>query len=275
MAPKARTLPINDRPSVQDVRTAVRHLLELAATAEGLGLELGELAVWNGDDARTLNSVVRLLLDHRARQRDAQRDSVHVHLVEQLRDTYRRARAEGMSVEQLKDYVAERIHVLGHAPDKTEQRLLAVAVSLPHEQRTERNRTISDLGGPVETANARVGSLMNRSGRALADRLSHKESLPWARIAFGRYLTESVAQAYAQTLFRWVVKDEGACETNLAALRTIDEHEGCAIDVLSEDLFCTTFATRAGYVRFLLDEMPAIRGQAAERYRLGFWAVVA
>src|SRR6478735_5236384 len=95
MAPKARTLPTNDRPSVQEVRTAVRHLLELAAAAEGLGLELGELAVSNSDDARTLNSVVRLLLNHRARQRDAQRDSVHVHLVEQLRDTYRRARAEG------------------------------------------------------------------------------------------------------------------------------------------------------------------------------------
>jgi PAS domain-containing protein len=249
--------------SIEDVRTAVLHLVELAAAYEGRGVEVDEPPGIDADDTKTLREVVSALKAHRAAQRLRQRNAALRLLSDILGDAYRNFAGNGqLTAGDLQDWVGGILRLLGVTPTDAELDDLVIDRELRPETYTPRKPvpkktaqgdgdrnpalrqlehpgggradvTIRTAGGPVEAAKHTLSRAVGRSLGTIADaRRSKQHSL--ARHAFNRYVPRGMRAAYVRELHEALPSRAANESARLADLGDVGEPVGLVLDLVVE-----------------------------------------
>lgn len=271
---KSKAQPV--KIDANDVRVAVHHLIELAAGFERRGadaaLRKGEksdvLAVggWKpteedetfGDDERCLRKVIDLLLAHRRRQQEAQRNAFIEGLIYTLSQMYRAYRRDPeipaltlqISVQKLCDHLAlevgdEELDLLvPERGDKDDTHIDGDADSL------------HAMEGAVESAKTIVSKLVGLSFRTIRDiRDYHAHPLAFARRPFGRYVPRQGRFAYVAELYEQLERVTANPSIGFAEIRGFDEAISVAVDRVVENLLARTVEDPAFRAAVLPQEM--------------------
>ncbi len=189
-----------------DVKTALLHLTELAAAAEGNGMALPDQLDTSDEDQKVLDKVTGILLKHRERQRQRQRDAICDSLVDWLAKLYTSFGQTG-DAPAYRSAVREMFQLAPVRP--TEDELKQLILPLDGGSDADGNAlSIKGLGGPVDAAKSAVGKTVGRGSSTLATVRAKGFSLAAARLAFGRWVPPGAAETYFRK----------ACRVQAAAL---------------------------------------------------------
>jgi hypothetical protein len=262
-------------PTVEEVRLALSHFVELAAAFEGRGVALAGGP--RDADINTLTDVTRALLRHRAVQRRSQADLVHGLAVNVLAEAYRGAQngtqldLQTRMVEEfgqlgieLSDADLDQLVVLW-AVDKDEARLAAIARSNPTTTRAASDSgpeevTIKGSGGPVEAAKKTLGSVLDRGTRTLHDVKEAVEETPPMRAAFGRWIGTAERHRYVDELRASWLKEPGSAHAatllsgSLGSLKQLEEARGDVFDATVEKGALAFLTTAEGLLSIVTAE---------------------
>ncbi len=262
-------------PTVEEVRLALSHFVELAAAFEGRGVALARGP--RDADLNTLTDVTRALLGHRAVQRRSQADLVHGLAVNVLAEAYRGTQ-NGTQLDlqtrlveefrqlgiELSDADLDQLVVLW-AVDKDEARLAAIARSNPTTTRAASDSgpeevTIKGSGGPVEAAKKTLGSVLNRGTRTLHDVKEAMEETPPMRAAFGRWIGTAERHRYVDELRVSWLKEPGSTHAatllsgSLGSLKELEEARGDVFDATVEKGALAFLTTAEGLLSIVTAE---------------------
>jgi hypothetical protein len=244
MAPKKHSHP---PLSVEDVRTALGHYAELAATHEGRGLEFDGQATWDSDYA-LLEKVTRALLMHRRNQRRRQRDAqIKLALERATESTHRFYKDESLSSYDFEQDLCERLKPLGIQPTEGELESLPDDRGLDPRARQDGD-SIRERGGPAEAAKHHLADALTLSARTIA--LSKTREGSPLRTAFGRAISRTGLRDYLVQLGNAQVTDEFQPVT-LRALATMGESTSSAMGESTGSAMDRTFD---GFLRTQLTE---------------------
>jgi hypothetical protein len=238
------------------------HLEELAAAYEGRGFSVDTTA--EASDHTTLAAVTALLLKHRAKQRERQRDALHGVLVRLLSDDYRAVRAEKLaSAHDLQERIVETFKALGVrlTDENLDELVIPWDTDGPDIGTSTVQRTIKGCRGSVEAAKSTLSKILNRGTRTLAEARSRADWLPLARYAFGRWVNDKVRDTYVAELHS-SQNQTPKSNRSLGSLGEIDELTGMSIDLEVGHLTQTLFTTELG-LQTLFTSQPSSAGMRA------------
>ena len=188
------------------VKTALLHLTELAAAAEGNGVELPGQLDTSDEDQKVLDKVTGILLKHRERQRQRQRDAICDSLVDWLAKLYT-SFGRTSDAPAFRTAVHEMFQLAPVRP--TDDELKQLMLPLDGGSDADGNAlSIKGLGGPVDAAKSAVGKTVGRGSSTLATVRAKGGRLAAARLAFGRWVPPGAAETYLRE----------ACRVQAAAL---------------------------------------------------------
>jgi hypothetical protein len=261
-----------------DVRIAVQHLIELAAGFEGRGADVAlrkgkrsDVLAHSGwepteedetfeDDERCLKDVVKLLLAHRKRQQQAQRNAFVEGLVFWLSQAYRAyLRDHEIPALTLETKVRELCDALALKVGDEELLLLAPERGGADDADVDGEAdTLHAMEGAVESAKTIVGKLVGLSFRRIREiRDEHGHPLAFARRPFGRFIPRRGRLAYVTELYDLL---EGATRNPsiaFADLRAFEEATSVAVDRVAENLMARSVEEPAFLAANLPREMRA------------------
>lgn len=272
-------------PTVEEVRLALSHFIELAAAFEGRGVAL--MGGPRDADLNTLTDVTRALLGPRAVQRRSQADLVHGLAVNVLAEAYRGAQngtqldLQTRLVEEfgqlgidLSDADLDQLVVLW-AADKNEARLAAIARSNPTTTRAASDSgpeevTIKGSGGPVEAAKKTLGSVLDRGTRTLHDVKEAVEETPPMRAPFGRWIGTAERHRYVDELRASWLKEPGSAHAallsgSLGSLKELEEARGDVFDATVEKGALAFLTTAEGLLSIVTAESDSPTLKEAQR----------
>ncbi|MBK8994602.1 MAG: hypothetical protein IPM35_02475 [Myxococcales bacterium] len=246
------------RPTVEEVRTAVVHLVELAAAFEGRGaslsdkpddVQLYEHFGWEppvdserfDDDERCIADVVRMLTQHREKQRLRQRNAILERLLYLLDQLYTAFRDEAVPAHERRRRLDLTCLQFWISPD---------AESLmPREQ---------DLGAPMTAAKNVLEATIGLSESTFAKIRSEPQPLDDARRPFGRWVPRHERADYVAQLHQELAATTEREPVPLWALKELDEPLG-----LLQDRRVEAFIGEVGSDLTQLDNLlPAQRREA-------------
>lgn len=225
-------------PSIQDVRTAVLHLVELAAAYESRGIEVAlphaandadrrAFAKVEADDRRTLEKVVELLLKHLKRSRLEQRNAIIGAQIHALSEVYR----DGTNLSAA-DLQKNIIDLLGLWKIEPTDEQLDELVKL----RDGETGSIKELGGPIDAAKNALAKSVGLSEGTVASVRRRTPFMPLPRIAFGHWVMISKRNAYMGEHCEFDRNASMQHAGSLLSLREIDVTTGVVLDSTIERL---------------------------------------
>jgi hypothetical protein len=279
MAPKKKVSrrPKGGVPSVADVRTALLHLAELAAGFEGRGV-----TVTGANDARdrvrdaaTLTKVTALLLKHRSRQRDRQRNAVYGFLMRVLGAKYRDVRdADDRAPLDIQDRIVEAFAPFGFelSDSDLDELVILPEVALESRRTAAKGRsngaaitpiaereldelTIKDCFGPSEAAKATLARVLDRGLGTLGTAKREAEWLPLARVAFGHWVGSGALHEYLDERSRPTSNSAKPFAGSMSSLHDVSEAAGQILDPAVERMTRELFTTTGGLL-MLVTEPP-------------------
>jgi hypothetical protein len=225
-------------PAVDDVRTAVLHLVELAAAFEGRGFPLAHVPGKNANvyraagfdingpaetfdaDLACLMDVVHRLLRHRADQRRLQRNGIIEAAAHHFADLYRQFKESAEpDISKLETMLAEASARLGI--ELTEDDYVALA---PDED------DIRAAGGPADAAREALHAAVGLSPRMLSEIKREPRPFDVFRRAFGRAVLRPERAAYAEELHDELLGSTSGARIHWADLKTNGEPAGRVLD---------------------------------------------
>lgn len=260
MGTKRKTKPRPAKIDPKDVRIAVQHLIELAAGFEGRGAdaalrkgEKSDVLRYSGwepteedetfeDDERCLRKVVDLLLAHRRRQQEAQRNSFIEGLVFTLAQVYRAyQRDPEVSALTLETKLKKFCERLGLGIGDEELLLLAPERGGPDDADIEGEAdTLHAMEGAVESAKTIVSKLVGLSFRRIREiRDEEGHPLAFARRPFGRFIPRQGRASYVSELYARLVEATNAPSIAFRDLRDFDELTSVKVDRVVENLMAS------------------------------------
>lgn len=213
-----------------DVRTAVLHLVELAAAFEGHGASLldepAEADVhahfgWEPpperesfeDDEACLTKVVDLLVKHREKQRLRQRNAILERLLHLLSELYAACDSGEVSTEELRHRLDLMCLMFWIAPEP--ERLLPPG---------------SKASAPITTAKQVLESVLGLDERTLGKMRGEPQPLDEARRPFGRWVTRNARAAYVLELHEEALVRTERGPMPLWEMKELDEAVGLLQD---------------------------------------------
>jgi hypothetical protein len=230
--------------TVEEVRTAVLHFIELAAAFEGRGLdtnlsggpfsEVLESLGWDAhtqpesfaEDRRCLAAVVHALLHHRRQQRIRQRNGLLEGLVFSLSEIYRSYNDDtDTRAPDLKESVRNAFDTVGITVNDSELDQLILERVESDEEGAEDGRawSIRGLGGPVEAAKTVIGRLVRLSAGTIAGAQRTPHPLNMARRPFGRWVPRQARVAFAAWIHDVAFQSTNSGRVTLTDLGTFEE----------------------------------------------------
>lgn len=269
----------------EDVRIAVYHLIELAAGFEGRGAdaalrkgEKSDLLAHYGwdpteedetfeDDARCLEKVIKLLLAHRRRQQEAQRNAFIEGLVFTLAQVYRAYRRDpDISALTLETKLKHFCGQLGLHVSDDELVLLAPERGGDDDADIDGEAdTIRAMEGAVESAKTIVGKLVGLSFRRIREiRDEEGHPLAFARRPFGRYVPRQGRLGYVVDLHMELERTSASPSIAFRDLRDFHESTSVAVDRVVENLMARAVVDSAFRATVLPREAQARLAAAEE-----------
>jgi hypothetical protein len=254
-------------PTIDEIRTAALHLLELAAAYEGRGVVVAE---GGSEDPGTLAKAVGVLLTHRAEQRRRQRDAVVASLTTAVSEDYRNfGDDESKPALWLWERALGLCNELGLKA--TDSELGALVIDRKSDDRIRPLLKDKGTPGPVVTAEATLAEAIGLSERTVATARANSRrrdtSTLVARHAFGRWVPKETLEAYCCEV---VASPQGEAPS-LSDLATMNESHGRHLDLAIERLLRSTFTTESGLLAALT--MPP-QGPVQAAFQEGFNAVI-
>lgn len=215
----------------ESVRTAVLHLIELAAAYEGRGTDLEPVPgkdddvfrhfgrepspqpAAHDDDTACLEVVVRELLRHRQHQRLLQRNAIVDRLVVELASMFRAFKNDELTHAQ----IDERMQLISAG--------LCLEVGAHFDYLTPEKSEITEVGGPVEAAKEAIRGMVNLGKTRISEIRKDPPLLDDACRPFGRWVTRRQRLAYVQDVHADVLRQTENVLLSFPQLGALDEDE--------------------------------------------------